>query len=157
MLTQTLWRSSPIRVFPVCYSDKNFVLIVCLVWFFMSQSKKIQLCWDGSSWVEPVLSKEKCVLLKDMTQLRLRPANPPLQTKNKNSSSILFRRIFTQVAIHISIHLICKKYHLPFHDRHAYMCLDARKSFFGGLRTTKAQTSLRIRADWSAPLLFALC
>ena len=29
--------------------------------------------------------------------------------------------------------------------------LDARKPVFGGLRTTKAQTSLRIRADWSAP------
>ena len=32
---------------------------------------------------------------------------------------------------------------------------DARKPVFGGLRTTKAQTSLRIRAVWSAPLLFA--
>ena len=31
--------------------------------------------------------------------------------------------------------------------------LDAR--VFGGLRTTQAQTSLRIRAVWSAPLLFA--
>ena len=27
-------------------------------------------------------------------------------------------------------------------------------SFIGGLRTTQAQTSLRIRAVWSAPLLF---
>ena len=33
--------------------------------------------------------------------------------------------------------------------------LDARKSVFGGLRTTNAQTSLRIRAVCSAPLLFA--
>ena len=33
--------------------------------------------------------------------------------------------------------------------------LDARKPVFGGLRTTQAQTSLRIRADWSASLLFA--
>ena len=32
---------------------------------------------------------------------------------------------------------------------------DARKPVFGGLRTTQAQTSLRIRAVWSAPLLFA--
>ena len=35
--------------------------------------------------------------------------------------------------------------------------LDARKSVFGGKQTTKAQTSLRIRAVWSAPLLFAYC
>ena len=35
------------------------------------------------------------------------------------------------------------------------MGLDAGKPVFGGLRTTKAQTSLRIRAVWSAPLFFA--
>ena len=35
------------------------------------------------------------------------------------------------------------------------MGLDARKPVFSGLRTTQAQTSLRIRAVWSAPLLFA--
>ena len=33
--------------------------------------------------------------------------------------------------------------------------LYARKHVFGGLRTTKTQTSLRIYADWSAPLSFA--
>ena len=38
-----------------------------------------------------------------------------------------------------------------------HMGLDARKPVFGGLRTTQAQTSLRIRAVWSAPLLFAFC
>ena len=31
----------------------------------MSQSTIFQLCRDGSSWVVPVLSKDKCVLLKD--------------------------------------------------------------------------------------------
>ena len=35
------------------------------------------------------------------------------------------------------------------------MGLVARKPVFGGLRITKAQTSLRVRAVWSAPLLFA--
>ena len=33
--------------------------------------------------------------------------------------------------------------------------LEARKPVFGGLGTTQAQTSVRIRADWSAPLLLA--
>ena len=33
--------------------------------------------------------------------------------------------------------------------------LDARKPVFGGVRTTKAQASLRIHAGLSAPLLFA--
>ena len=35
------------------------------------------------------------------------------------------------------------------------MGLDARKPVFGGLQTTQAQTTLRTRAVWSAPLLFA--
>ena len=38
---------------------------------------------------------------------------------------------------------------------HSQMGLDARKPVFGDLRTTQAQTSLRIRAAWSLPLLFA--
>ena len=37
------------------------------------------------------------------------------------------------------------------------MGLVTSKPVFGGLRTTKAQTSLGIRADRSAPLLFAFC
>ena len=35
-----------------------------------------QLCRDGSSWVEPVLSKDKCVLLKGTTQWRRWGSNP---------------------------------------------------------------------------------
>ena len=42
----------------------------CLIWFFTPQSTNFQLCWDRFSWVEPVLSKDKCVLLKDTTQWR---------------------------------------------------------------------------------------
>ena len=40
----------------------------CLIGFFTSQSTTFQLCRNRSSWVEPVLSKDKCVLLKDTTQ-----------------------------------------------------------------------------------------
>ena len=36
-----------------------------------------------------------------------------------------------------------------------YLGLNARKHVFEGLRTTQAQTSLRIRAVWSARLFFA--
>ena len=36
------------------------------------------------------------------------------------------------------------------------MGLVATKPVFGGLQTTKVQTSLRMRAVWSVPLLFAL-
>ena len=37
----------------------------------------------------------------------------------------------------------------------AHIGLHARKPVFRGLQTAKAQTSLRILAVWSAPLLFA--
>ena len=31
---------------------------ICLIWFFTSQPTIFQLCWDRSSWAEPVLSKD---------------------------------------------------------------------------------------------------
>ena len=46
------------------YIEHDFA---CLIWFFTSQSTIFQLCQDRSSWVEPELSKDKCVLLKDTT------------------------------------------------------------------------------------------
>ena len=47
-----------------------------LVWSFTSQSTIFQLCQDGSFWVEPVLDKDKCVLLKDKTQWCQWGSNP---------------------------------------------------------------------------------
>ena len=44
-----------------------------------------QLNRDGSSWVEPVLSKGKCVLLKDhnaVTPVRLEPTAPRSRVKH---------------------------------------------------------------------------
>ena len=50
--------------------------VFCLIWFFISQSTIFQLCWDRSSWVEPVLSKDLYVLLKDTKQWRWWGSNP---------------------------------------------------------------------------------
>ena len=50
-----------------------FDLIIYVPWTIF------QLNRDGSSWVEPVLSMDKCVLLKDhnaVTPVRLKPAAP---------------------------------------------------------------------------------
>ena len=57
----------------------TLVSFVCLIWFFTPKTTIFQLCWDGSSWIEPVLSKDKCVLLKDTTQWFWRGSNlrPP--------------------------------------------------------------------------------
>ena len=40
-------------------------------------------------------------------------------------------------------------------QKNIFIWASTRKTGFGGLRTTKALTSLRIPAVWSAPLLFA--
>ena len=74
-LTLTLWLrwAKKQANFPACK------VFVCLIWFFMSQSTIFQLCEDGPSWLEPVLSKDKCVLLKDTTRWRWWGSNlPPL-------------------------------------------------------------------------------
>ena len=63
---------APLRNF-VCdlwQTVKTQILFVCLIWCFTSQSTIFQLCQGGSSWVEPILSKDKCVLFKDTTQCR---------------------------------------------------------------------------------------
>ena len=54
-----------------------------------------QLCWDGASWVEPVLSKDKCVLLKDTTQWRgvkLEPVAPLSWVKHFTTEPLCFIR-----------------------------------------------------------------
>ena len=48
----------------------------------MSKSTIFQLCIDGSSWVEPVLSKDKCVLHEDPTQLRMSDLTKQIVSKN---------------------------------------------------------------------------
>ena len=51
----------------------------------------IQLNRDGSSWVEPVLSWEKCVLLMDynaVTPVRLYPAAPRSQGKHSTTEPL---------------------------------------------------------------------
>ena len=90
-----------------CFLDYAFCFVMhyrmllfgCLIQFFTSQSTIFQLCLDGSSLVEPVLSKDKCVLLKDTTQWRQWGSNPlplglesstlPLSPKLQNAENWL--------------------------------------------------------------------
>ena len=51
----------------------------------------LQLNRDGSSWVEPVLSYDKCVLLKDhntLTPVRLEPAASRSQVKHSTTEPL---------------------------------------------------------------------
>ena len=80
-----LSRPSLIRVFPVSYSDKLFVLFYLILYLPVNN---FQLSWEGSSWVEPELSKDKCVLLKDhnpVMPVRLEPT--ALRSRVKHSTT----------------------------------------------------------------------
>ena len=51
-----------------------------------------QLNRDGSNWVEPVLSKDECVLLKNhnaVTPVRLEPVVARSQVKHSTTESLL--------------------------------------------------------------------
>ena len=72
---------------------------VCLFDLILYVSSTIfQLNRDRSSWVEPVLSKDKCVLLKDhnaVTPVMLEPAAP--QSRVKHSTTEPLRSLRTCV------------------------------------------------------------
>ena len=53
----------------------------------MSQSTLFQLCWDGSSWVEPVLSKHLCLAQghNAVPPMRLEPAALLSQVKHSTT------------------------------------------------------------------------
>ena len=59
-----------LRLISIENGDIFIRFVICLICFFTSQSIIFQLCPEGPSSVEPVLSKDKCVLLKDTTQWR---------------------------------------------------------------------------------------
>ena len=68
LLYQCVWDyddHNPIHIDTI--STELFILYL-LFTFFTNQSTIFQLCQDGSSWVEPVPSKDSGVLLIDTTQ-----------------------------------------------------------------------------------------
>ena len=56
----------------ICFGDteRGFRIFFCLfvLILYVPVNNFSVIFWDGSSWVGPVLSKDKCVLLKDTTQ-----------------------------------------------------------------------------------------
>ena len=76
-------------------TDKMMILIfVCFCLFDLIRyvpSTIFQLNRDGSSWVEPVLSQEKCVLLKNhnaVTPVSLEPAAPHSRVKHSTTEPL---------------------------------------------------------------------
>ena len=64
----------------------DFLLLIDLILYVPSTI--FQLYMEGSSWVEPVLSEDKCVLLKDhkaVTQVKLEIAAPRSRVKHSTT------------------------------------------------------------------------
>ena len=83
---------SSLRLLTNSRLDKMSVLI-CLMILYVP-STIFQLNRDGSSWVEPVLSWDKCVLLKDynaVTLVRLEPAAPRSRVKHSTTNRIFWK------------------------------------------------------------------
>ena len=70
---------------------KVLIYFVLLALILYVPSTIFQLNRDGSSWVEPVLSQDKCVLLKDhntVTPVRLEPAVTRSQVKHSTTEPL---------------------------------------------------------------------
>ena len=79
--------------FDVWYTkNSKSIEVVCLFDLILYVPSTIfQLNRDGSSWVEPVLSQEKCVLLKDhnvVTLVRPEPATPRSRVKHSTTEPL---------------------------------------------------------------------
>ena len=80
-----------------CVTYKNcwFVCFVLFDLILNIPSTIFQLNRDGSSWVEPVRSWDKCVLLKDhntVTPVRLEPAAPRFWVKHSTTKTLRYHR-----------------------------------------------------------------
>ena len=79
-------------------TNENELQFVCLILYVPSTI--FHLNREGSSWVEPVLSKDKCVLLKDhnaVTPVRLEPATSRSRVKHSTTEplhNVVFNGIF---------------------------------------------------------------
>ena len=73
------------------YPQHICFVLFCLIHYIPSTI--FQLNRDGSSWVEPVLSKDKCVLLKVHNAVRLEPAAPRSRVKHSTTEPLHSLRI----------------------------------------------------------------
>ena len=67
------------------------MMFFCFVLILYVPSTIFQLNRDGSSWVEPVLSWDKCVLLKDhnaVAPVRLEPSAPRSRVKHSTTEPL---------------------------------------------------------------------
>ena len=95
------------------------ILFVCLIVLILyTPSTIVQLNRDGPSWVEPVLSLDICVLLKDhnaVMPVRLEPAAPRSQVKHSTTEPL---RSLYQILLYITLI-----------NEHVYVCFFRPRLF----------------------------
>ena len=95
-----------------------------------------QLNRNGSSRVEPELSQDKCVLLKDhnaVTPMRLEPAAPWSRVKHSFTQPLRSLMLMYEVSVYpfFSLH------HVKLHCRHIFLSMLIHRCMF--LTTTSGQ------------------
>ena len=92
----------------IAFSLKN--LMFDLILYVLSTI--FQLNRDWSSWVEPVLSKDKCVLLKDnnAVKVRLEPAAPRSRVKHSTTEPLRSLKNFDVMTRVVMLLGSCKKF-----------------------------------------------
>ena len=93
-----------------------------------------QLNRDGSSWVEPVLSYDKCVLLKDhnaVTPVRLEPAASQSRVKHSTTEPL---RSLNKMTKFVRVHVSC-----------FYWSRATRQILFTCVKVTKTFKILNLR------------
>ena len=71
----------------LCWLDQMPFVFELELMFYVP-STNFQFNKDGSSWFEPVLSWDKCVLLKDHNAVRLEPAAPQFRVKHSTTEPL---------------------------------------------------------------------
>ena len=104
---KTYFWSSLVRIHSFCF---RFFVLFDLILYVPSTIS--QLNRDGGSWVEPVLSCNKCVLLKDhsaVMPVRLEPAAPRSRVKHSTTEPLRSRSM-KYMYINIDPYFHCKMF-----------------------------------------------
>ena len=112
-----------------CAND-SFVLFDLILYV---PSTVFQLNREGSSWVEPVLSWDKCVLLKDhniVTLVRHKPAIP--RSRVEHSTTELPQKVVMQWQMVLNLIIVC---------------------LFDSLRSLNNLSVMRDGSSWVEPVL----
>ena len=126
-------------------------------WTYTGTFAKVKLSLKYPLWISRGLKKQKTAVRVFFCQMDLTPPPPRQKSLDPRMTFLSFQKSE-------SVAVVCRRVRATARTRMTkewyfkikiIQSLYKRKPILRGLRTTKTQTSLRIRAGWSAPFLFA--